>query len=170
MWMQANEILLYPCKQRTQARATLCKHDHLAGLKSMTADSAQPTKHSVLFSSWEGGIWGQDKGMKSHKIQLFCRDGRYNTRIINTTYTNTYSIDTWFLATSILSSHDTFRHVVLSFVFWHCALISIFFGRGKEELVLFGIISYQYTMQIYSVSYWIISYWYRPPLLSWTKF
>ena len=61
--------------------------------------------------------------------------------------TDTYSIETWFLASLIQyvieSLHNAFKQhelprltVVLLTFFWHCALISIFLGKGKERVSL----------------------------------
>ena len=62
-------------------------------------------------------------------------DGWYNTRIVDTTDTDTYSIDTWFLASSILKLTWPFRQQEMIqqepiVVFWHSAPNSIFLGKG----------------------------------------
>ena len=106
-------------------------------------------------------------------LSHYHRDGWYDTRTIDTTVTdtNTYSITTWFLASSIQylikpknvdmlcfflnNNLECLFYYQLFFGTVHWLQFSL--GRGKEELVLFGIM-------IYSVSYWIISCWYCPPL------
>ena len=114
------------------------------------------------------------------------RDGRYDTRIIDTTDTDTDSIDTWFLASSIrylikltwcivaaidqvtsnpriwtwFSRYNT-RTVLLSIFFLLLCTDFNFPWKGEGENF---IVSYQYTMQILSIALWIISCWYHPLL------
>ena len=86
------------------------------------------------------------------------RDGRYDTRIIDTTDTDTYQFGSQtrpFLYGQGISrdvqecGYDSqepksLNCCIINF-FWHCALISILLGR--EELVSFGIVSYHANTQ-----------------------